>query len=82
MFTKDQDKLVEVIKQPDLVIEQTVTDLKVQLESSLARMEIKMMEVQGLQQEIDGLEAKIAKCAELGIVEKVEEVVDAKEIKL
>lgn len=69
MYTKDQDKLVETIPQPDLVIEQTLTELKRELEASMARRDIKVMELAGAEQEVVSLEAKIAKCAELGIKE-------------
>ena len=69
MYTKQDDKLVEVIKQPDIVVEQTLAELKTQLESSIGRRDIKVMELAGLDQEIAGLQAKIAKCAELGIKE-------------
>lgn len=75
MYTKQDDKLVQVIPQPDLVIETTLEELKRGLEASKARRDIRVMELAGAEQEVAGLEAKIAKCAELGIKEAVADVI-------
>jgi len=73
MFTKDQDKLVQVIPQPDMVVAMTHDEITRDLEASKARRDIKVMELAGAEQEVARLEEMLAKCAELGIVE--EEVV-------